>query len=326
MRIAIIGAGMAGLSCGRALAGQGHSVQLFDKGRKPGGRMATREQAGFAFDHGAQFFTARNPAFRDLIRQGEQGEAVAQWAPRIRGARRGPQADDPWFVARPRMADIVATVGAGLAITASAHVTALQPSDDGWSVRFFDPGTGAAADRTAGPFDWVVLTAPAAQTAALVPEGCAFVDTLAEVAYAPCLTAMAAWTDRLPVDWDVLAESGPVIAWAARQASKPGRSPAPEAWVLHAQAGWSGDHLADDPTVIAPGLLAAFEQEIGGALPAPHHLAAHRWRYAQVVRPVGAACLIDRDRCLGACGDWCLGPRVEAAFESGTALALAISG
>ncbi|MEM1053678.1 MAG: FAD-dependent oxidoreductase, partial [Pseudomonadota bacterium] len=57
----IIGAGMAGLSCGTALAAGGIDVCLLDKGRGPGGRMATRraEIGGQAvsFDHGAQYFT-----------------------------------------------------------------------------------------------------------------------------------------------------------------------------------------------------------------------------------------------------------------------------
>lgn len=42
MTVAIIGAGMAGLSCARALVQAGVAVELFDKGRGPGGRMSTR--------------------------------------------------------------------------------------------------------------------------------------------------------------------------------------------------------------------------------------------------------------------------------------------
>ena len=38
MSIAIIGAGMAGISCARALREAGREVVLFDKGRAAGGR------------------------------------------------------------------------------------------------------------------------------------------------------------------------------------------------------------------------------------------------------------------------------------------------
>lgn len=42
MRIAIVGAGLADLSCAQALQAGGTEVALFDKGRGAGGRMATR--------------------------------------------------------------------------------------------------------------------------------------------------------------------------------------------------------------------------------------------------------------------------------------------
>jgi renalase len=60
-------------------------------------------------------------------------------------------------------------------------------------------------------------------------------------------------------------------------------------------------------------------------LPAPAYLSAHRWRYALVERPLGEPCLWDEALRLGLCGDWCLGPRVEAAWMSGRALAAALA-
>jgi predicted NAD/FAD-dependent oxidoreductase len=51
------------------------------------------------------------------------------------------------------------------------------------------------------------------------------------------------------------------------------------------------------------------------------YLQAHRWRHALVEQPLGLPCLVDEEIAAGACGDWCIAPRVEAAFESGRALA-----
>ena len=69
--VAIVGAGLAGLSCAKSLAAYGVRVTLFDKGRRPGGRLATRrvEVAGqvFSFDHGAQYLTARGPGFAAVL-------------------------------------------------------------------------------------------------------------------------------------------------------------------------------------------------------------------------------------------------------------------
>ena len=72
MKIGVVGAGVAGLSAARALVDRGHQVIVFEKARAPGGRVATSRLRGIempravagstlAFDHGAQYFTARDP-------------------------------------------------------------------------------------------------------------------------------------------------------------------------------------------------------------------------------------------------------------------------
>jgi len=55
--IAVVGAGMAGITCARTLQQAGHQVTVFEKSRGLGGRMATRDSAFGSFDHGAQYFT-----------------------------------------------------------------------------------------------------------------------------------------------------------------------------------------------------------------------------------------------------------------------------
>ena len=64
--IAIIGAGLAGLNLARQLSDVAEVV-VFEKSDKLGGRMATHPANGFSFDHGAQFFTAKNDAFKTLV-------------------------------------------------------------------------------------------------------------------------------------------------------------------------------------------------------------------------------------------------------------------
>lgn len=66
--IAIVGAGMAGIACARTLVQAGHTVTVFEKSRGVGGRMATRDSAFGTFDHGAQYFTVRDPRFVQALK------------------------------------------------------------------------------------------------------------------------------------------------------------------------------------------------------------------------------------------------------------------
>jgi len=40
--VVVVGAGIAGLACARALTAAGYPVRVLDRGRRPGGRMSSR--------------------------------------------------------------------------------------------------------------------------------------------------------------------------------------------------------------------------------------------------------------------------------------------
>ncbi|MCX7932415.1 MAG: NAD(P)-binding protein [Rhodovarius sp.] len=299
MSIAILGAGLAGLSCARALAERGIAVRLFDKGRGVGGRLATRrlEAAGrtIAIDHGAQYLEPRDPAFAGLL----AGLPCASW----------PEAGQ--LIPLPTISALPRALAAGLDCRNGVTITALAEAPGGWML------ADAAGERH-GPFRAVVLTAPAPQSAALLaPIAPDLAEQLGAVVYAPCWSWLAAFAEPLPLP-DLLRGRGP-IAWAARNGAKPGRDAA-EAWVVQADADWSRRHL-DEPAEQVAAQLSAL-------LPAPPPLAqtAHRWRYALVERPLGRDFLWDARRGIGLAGDFCPGGGAEAAFLSGRALAQAIAG
>ncbi len=320
--IAVIGAGIAGIACARDLAAAGHAVRLFDKGRAPGGRVATRRASlpdgtTLRFDHGAQYASARDPAF----------------AAALRAAGAAPWPDATRFVGTPGMSALGRALAEGLGIETLRDVRAIEGAPGAWMLRHYDasllrPGrpvpTGVEA-RVDGPFAAVAVTVPAPQALPLVADLSGAVGSaLRDIEISPCWTVMAAFPDRLALpDW-LRPGDGGTLGWAAREGGKPGRDGAIESWVIQAGPAWSRQHLEETPEQVGPALVDALAARARSPLPAPLHLAAHRWRYALVERALGRPCLWDPAARIGAGGDWCLAGRVESAWESGRALAAAI--
>ena len=322
---AIIGAGIAGLACATTLQTANISVTLFDKGRRPGGRVATRRADGLTFDHGAQYATARGAAFSAVMAQMHAAGVAAPWP--------ASQSDPHWvgipgMSALPRfMADALEARGAQFAM--ERHVAFLHAEPDGWHVRHHPaaslrPGTVTSeGGEMAGPFDVVLLALPSVQAAPLLDAiAHPAAASLASIVFAPCWAAMAAFGEMVAGP-DTQRHRGGTLAWIARDSARPGRPALPDAWMLHASPAWSRANLERPASDVAADLLAAFAG-LAGPLPAPIHLSAHRWRYALVEHALGQPCLWDAARRIGLCGDWCLGPRVEQAFDSGVALASAV--
>lgn len=307
MNIAIIGAGIAGLACADALRDAGHLVTLFDKGRGAGGRMSTRrvEANGTAlqFDHGAQYFTARDPAFVARVLAWEAAGVAAHW----------PAAGGDAWVGTPAMNAPIKAMAGGHDVCWGTRIEALV-EDGGWRL------TGETDDRR---YDAIVVAVPAEQVAPLLqahqPE---FARQAVGTRSDPSWTVMAAFGAQLPIETDVIRDAG-AIGWAARDSAKPGRGGG-ETWVIQASPAWSTAHLEDDRDAVAHALLALFAAQTGVALPEPTYLGAHRWRYAKSGGRDGPLMLWDAERRIGACGDWLAAPRVEAAWLSGRAMAAAI--
>ena len=173
-----------------------------------------------------------------------------------------------------------------------------------------------------------ICTAPGPQTAKLL-EG--FRPTLAMAAastsYAPCLAAMVAFAERPTVEWCAASIQDGPLSFVAEDNARPGHQPAlaPSRWILHASASWSAEHIEENPEVFAPLMLEAFGQLPGVQdLDPPVHLRGHRWRFALVEKTTTSAAQVEGTPPVAIAGDWCEGPRIEAAWSSGVRAASAI--
>lgn len=330
--IAIIGAGMAGLSCAQFLAQAGYCVHVFDKSRGPSGRMSTRRSSdtdqNWQCDHGAQYFTARDTDFRAQVQAWQQAGAAAPWLARI-GALDGKRFANQdstleRFVGTPRMTSPAAHLVRCMAEMPNPvrfqWQTTIQPlqttavDEAGWSLHSPEHGTEAQRYQT------VLLAVPAPQAAPLTEVVAPEATNLSRsTRMRACWSVMVRCSEPVAMAMDgCFVDHGP-LHWMARDSSKPGRS-GPETWLLHATHAWSEEHVEDDAQSVTTALLQAFAK-LGGPNPASLQATAHRWRYADTANPLNMGSWWNPAAGLGMCGDWLHSGTVEGAWLSGHSLA-----
>jgi predicted NAD/FAD-dependent oxidoreductase len=329
MKVAVVGAGAAGLACGRELQQKGHTVELFEKSRGPGGRMPTRwvgqTEADGGFDHGTQYFSAEHPTFSKCVNQAQQAGAVQMWngvvvdlaytqiTPRnSTGAR---------WVGVPGMSAFGRYLAKGLTLHTQTRVSEILRKKNCWALSTVS--TSGEQQYCEG-WDLVVLAVPAEQAVPFLAEKHEFQSQAAQIVSAPNWTVMLEFSEPLVVPFDAAFVHDLPIGWIARDSSKPGRADR-ERWVLQATSDWSSKHIELSADEAGRQLADVFLSALGLSV-TPASYRAHRWLYSTPLNPLNAEFLLDPALGLAACGDWVKGPRVESAWLSGWALGQSISG
>lgn len=328
LRTAVIGAGLAGLTCARELRRAGFEVTVFEQSPGVGGRLATRWTEIGGFDHGAQYCVARSGGFSSELEDWQRAGVVASWdamlvaRPERRAVAR--PGTPRRYVGAPGMSTIAQHLAGELDVRLEQRIDRLErlthATRVGWSLkRASDSGDPSAPEITEGIYDRVVVAIPspgAAQLLAVAPE---LAVAAQNVQFSPCWSLMLGFSEVINVHFDGAVVAGPRLEWIARDSSKPGRRVG-ERWIAHAQGDWSAEHAADDPADVRVKLVKAFMQATGAPIQ-PIYADVYRWHHARPVAPSPAPYLWDARSGVGACGDWCGGATLEHAWLSAMALA-----
>lgn len=330
MRIAVIGAGLAGLTCARQLQAKGHNVTIYERNAGVGGRMGTRQTELGGFDHGAQYFTASSTPFKKIVADWRKAGWVAPWNGKLvtldNGkavpAGRTSTSTGQRMVAVPGMAALGEHLADGLDVRTEQSVRRVESRDGQWLLSV--QSETVPIDATAGPFDAVIAAVPADLAALLLQPFPELARQVEQEHLAPCWALILGFELPLGLGYDGAWVKGSRLKWIARDASKPERRPG-EHWIGHASPEWSTEHLDDDPERVKEKLLKAFHEATGSHVQ-PVYADVHRWRFAQATSTLPGDCLWDAGARIGVCGDWFAAGldgsgRVENAFLSGTALA-----
>lgn len=318
----VIGAGLSGLIAARTLQANGARVLVLDKARGVGGRLATRRIDSVVFDHGAQFFTARDLQFRLLVDAWQGAGIVRPWATGFALADGTFKRDgETRFCGVTGMTAIPKHLAQGLDVRLNARVSCVQSEGAGWVAKT------DAGERLSGSA--LLLTPPVPQSLQLLAAGGVPLPEptrgdLEQINYAPCLSVLAqlAGASLIPEPGG-LWFAGEPISWMADNQRKGVSSGQGAAITIHAGPQFSQKHWATPEAEATAALLAVAAPWLGG-LPVQTQL--HRWRYSRPLRAHSDRCVVLREPApLVFAGDAFGGPRIEGATLSGLAAGLALS-
>ena len=288
MRVAVVGAGLAGLAAARELVAGGHEAIVFEKSRGLGGRLAARRVQGTVLDHGSRVVAApAGSGLKELVDRLDvddrvdldEGIAFAGGATRL-----------------PKL------MSEGLDVRLGVRLAALRSAAGGLEL-------GDEQGNTHGTVDAVVVSAPAPQAADLLersPEGADRVAALRALAYRPAVMILLGLRFAGLPEWDVLSAVDAALAEVRRESVK-GRPPVDGVEPVVARM---------DPVASEALIDASDEAVLAQALPGLADLGAgvpmwsqvKRWRYAvplghldpAVINPPGVRIVVAGDSVTGA--------------------------
>lgn len=319
--IAIIGAGLAGLSAATRLKEAGVAVSVFDKSRGTGGRLSSKQTAVGTLDLGTQQFSASHPDFLKQLEQWQQKGWVTPWEPRLYQA--GPQGLQPfvddlvYWTSVPRSSALTRQLLGCLPAHFGCRIEQVQRQAGYW---WLHETTG----QRHGPYSQVIVATPAPQAVALLSEAPLLSQQAASVPVEAIWALALGFAQPLTAPMDLCwVQEGP-LAYFSSDRHRPGRSPLLDIWTLQARGDWTAEHLEEPQETLVAQLSQSFGQWFDQPLPPRAFQLAHRWRYGRSLKPQDWGFLAAPEIGLYACGDWCLGGRIEDAWLSGQHVAQAV--
>ena len=318
MKIAIIGAGIAGLTVAYHLKDFADIV-IFDKSRGAGGRICTRYAKPYVFDHGAQFFIARTNKFKNFLEPMIEAGVIQSWNAKFVEikkdkiiSRRQWDNDNPHYVGSPTMSSIGKYLSQDLNVQLNSEIS-INRSKDHWQIVDKE-----GSDQ--GVFDWVISTAPVSQSAILLSVDFKFHETLLSRKMMGCFSLMIGFDDSLNLAWEAALVSEADISWISVNSSKPGRNGS-FTLLVHSTNSWAEENINQEKDAVIEHLMNETSKIIGKKVYDANHIDLHRWKYANIKKQDVESPFIDENNQLAACGDWCIKGRIESAFLSGFDLA-----
>lgn len=350
--VAIIGAGLAGLTCARELTAAGYRVCLLDKSRGLGGRIATRRVDGVPVDHGLRYWQPASAGLQALTKDLLAAGVIEPWPVRAYEIRQRevltPVEHPTVYVAAAGMNAIAKYLARDFTpeenLFTSYRAVSISGQPGQWTVEF-DDGEAIKAKQCA-------VAVPAPQAAELLDTYTSeenrrqvrskAIAQIGAVEYWPRLSVFAGYDSQYrhemgelrsengPEGWMVTDKAGTSTQWVGLDSSKRNQPNGPVI-VIHSKPAFAQQYInAGDLQPAASVLLRACARKLASWVAQPEWFKIHRWPYAYVktFHPEAALSIGESLVCGG---DWCSATggeqslqNIDYAYLSGLAMAKAL--
>ncbi len=319
-KVLIIGAGVTGLTAGRKLRGKGYFVEILDKGRGIGGRLATRtintEGIGESkFDYGAQFLTASGKVFSSLKDELIDKNVIRVWSNKLEENIPLNKKETIYYCGVKSMRSIAKYLAADLLIHNSTKISKIVFTDE-WTI--------ISEDGKQFSGDYLILTQPVPQILELIDNSELKLQTslrarLEKISYDPCIAVLAVLNGPSNIKTPGgIKLNGEPISFIADNKIK-GISEEVTAVTIHTGPKFSRQNWDNNDDYLVREISKYAENYLGSKIV---DYQIHRWKYSFAKTLFANTCVAIEDPGLVIlAGDAFAAPKIEGAFLSGTSAA-----
>ena len=321
--IAVIGAGLAGTTIALKI-NEKFDVKVFEKSRGVGGRMSTRQETPFIFDHGAQFFKIKTSDFKNFLSELFSQQIIQPWKFRLAyfdkqnlGKIKFIKDEDKFYVGVPNMDSIIKHLSKNCNVILNTKIERIIKENDKWNL--YDQNK-----KFYGSYDWVVLSLPSQQSLKLITEKISFYPLIEKIKMKGCFSLMVGMSESLNLDYDAALIQDEDIAWLATNNSKPSRMNN-YCLLINSSYEYASKNINTSKDKVLKHLLNISSKFINYDLLKSNMIKIHEWRYVEAKCSPKENYFIDHKEKVAVCGDWFINSRVEGAFLSANELAKKIN-
>ena len=322
-KIAVIGAGLAGITFASIMKDK-FNVKIFEKSRGIGGRMSTRKETPFIFDHGTQFFKIKTTECKEFFSQLFTQEIIQPWSFKLAYFEGNHLREikiiknaDKFYVGVPNMDSILKYISRDCNVILNTKIEKIKRKNEKWEL--YDQNK-----QSCGIYDWVILTLPAEQSLDLISHKTSFYPYVKKIKMKGCYSLMVGMNKSLQLGFDAAFIENKDIAWLALNNSKPSRTKN-HCLLVNSSYDYATKNIDTPKDKVLEHLLNISCNLINYDLFKSSFIKIHQWRYVEAECSPKENYFIDYENKIAVCGDWLINSRVEGAFLSANELSKEIT-